>query len=101
MLDKTYTIFLDKKFDRCIKNLPGDIKEVFDRKLNYFKENPSHPSLNTKPYSVSQKILRSLDVDQVYEFYINRRDYRCIFYVRREEKEIIIAYVGNHTQIKN
>jgi len=69
--------------------------------MEYFRENPSHPSLNTKQYSVSKKKLKELGVDQVYEFYINRKDYRCIFYVTHEPKEIIIAYVGNHTQVKN
>ena len=81
--------------------MPSNIKEVFDEKLDYFKKNPSHPSLNTKPYTVSQKTLKGLGVDQVYEFYINRKEYRCVFYVTHEPKEIIIAFVGNHTQIKN
>lgn len=101
MLDSTYNIFIEKRFERCVKNLPPNIKEVFDEKLNYFKNNPSHPSLNTKPYSVSQKTLKALGVDQVFEFYINRKEYRCIFYVINKTKEIIIAFVGNHTQIKN
>ncbi|MEK7200684.1 MAG: hypothetical protein AAB672_00940 [Patescibacteria group bacterium] len=101
MLDNTYTIFIEKRFERCVKNLPPDIKEVFDKKLDYFKKNPSHPSLNTKPYTVSQKTLKELGVDQVFEFYINRKEYRCIFYVTHKPKEIIIAFVGNHIQIKN
>jgi len=101
MLDNTYTIFIEKRFDKYIRNLPPPIKQVFDEKLDYFKKNPYHPSLNTKPYSVSQKILKGLGVDQIYEFYINRKEYRCVFYVNHELKEIIIAFVGNHTQIKN
>ncbi len=101
MLDSTYSIFIERRFDRYLRKLPSNIKDVFDEKLNYFKKNPSHPSLNTKPLSVSQKTLRSLGVDQIYEFYINRKEYRCVFYVIHEMKEIIIAFVGNHTQIKN
>ena len=101
MLDSTYTTYIEKRFDKCVRNLPPNIKEVFDKKLDYFKNNPSHPSLNTKPYTVGKKTLKELGVDQVYEFYINRKEYRCIFYVIHESKEIIIAFVGNHTQIKN
>lgn len=101
MLDSSYTIYIEKRFDKCLKSLPEDVREVFDSKMEYFRKNPSHPSLNTKMYSVSAKKLRELGVDQVYEFYINRKDYRCIFYVIQESKEIIIAYVGNHTQVKN
>ena len=56
MLDNTYTIFIEKRFERCVKNLPPDIKEVFDKKLDYFKKNPSHPSLNTKPYRLVKKL---------------------------------------------
>ena len=102
MLDDSYVIYIEKKFQKHLSNLPEDVKKVFDAKMNYFRQNPSHPSLNTKTYNVSKKKLKDLGVDQVYEFYINRKDYRCIFYVNHEpSKEIIIAYVGNHTQIKN
>lgn len=101
MLDSSYKIFIEKRLEKCLKDLPEDVRQVFDDKMEYFRNNPSHPSLNTKTYSVSKKKLRELGVDQVYEFYINRKDYRCIFYVTHEPREIIIAYVGNHTQIKN
>ncbi|MFH1170296.1 MAG: hypothetical protein V1704_01930 [Candidatus Vogelbacteria bacterium] len=101
LLDNSYTIYLENRFNKYLENLPAKVKEVFDEKMEYFRNNPSHPSLNTKPYSVSGKKLKELGVDQVYEFYINRKDYRCIFYVTHEPKEIIIAYVGNHTQVKN
>lgn len=101
MLDNSYTIFNERRLEKCLKDLPEDVRQVFSEKMNYFRKNPSHPSLNTKAYSVSKKKLKELGVDQVYEFYINRKDYRCIFYVTHEPKEIIIAYVGNHTQVKN
>ena len=101
MLDSSYSIYIEKRFERSLRNLPPNIKKVFDEKMEYFRNNPSHPSLNTKQYSVSKNKLKELGVDQVYEFYINRKDYRCIFYVTHEIKEIIIAYVGNHTQVKN
>ena len=100
-LDNSYKIYLENRFHKYLKNLPPQVKKVFDEKMEYFRNNPSHPSLNTKPYSVSNKKLRELGVDQIYEFYINRKDYRCVFYVIHETKEIIIAYVGNHSQIKN
>ena len=97
-----YEVLIDGELDKCIKkNLPKEIKDIFDIKLKYFSENPHHPSLNTKKYNVSPKILKRLQVDEVWEFYINRKDYRCIFYVVHIEKSIIIAYVGNHNQVKN
>jgi len=100
-LDNTYEIYTEKKFQKTIKkNLPGQLRKVFNRKLNYFKNNLNHPSLNTKPYNVSSKKLKSLGVDEVYEFYINM-SIRCVFYVIHEDKQIIIAYVGNHEQVKN
>ena len=102
MLDNSYTIYTEKRFEKILSKLPKDVREVFDAKMNYFRQNPSHPSLNTKLYTVSKNKLKELGVDQIYEFYINRKDYRCIFYVIHEpNKEIIIAYVGNHTQIRN
>ena len=101
MLDSTYTILIDSGLDKILKKLPEDVRKVFNRKLEYFKSNPNHPSLNTKPYQVSEKFLKNLEIDQVFEFYINRRDYRCILYVSHLKKEVIIAFIGNHTQISN
>ena len=100
-LDNSYKIFFEKRFQRVLDCLPEDIKVAFDAKTDYFRSNPKHPSLNTKSLTVSVKKLKQLGVDQVYEFYINRKDYRCVFYVIHESKEIIIAFIGNHTQIKN
>ena len=97
-----YKILSEKKLQKSIKNnLPQEYKEVFDEKLKYLAKNPSHPSLNTKPFGVSKKTLRDLGVSEVWEFYINRKEYRCIFYVSHQDKAIIIAYVGNHQQLKN
>lgn len=101
IIDSSYTIFFEKRFERILNGLPADVRKAFDAKMNYFRFNPSHPSLNTKLLTVSLQKLKQLGVDQVYEFYVNRKDYRCIFYVTHEPKEIIIAYIGNHTQIKN
>lgn len=96
-----YVVLKDKKLERRIeKNLPGHLREIFDRKLAYFSENPYHPSLNTKKYDTNKKTLRRLGVDEVWQFYINRKEYRCIFYVIHNEKKIIIVDVGNHDQIE-
>ncbi|MDP2593502.1 MAG: hypothetical protein Q8P52_02540 [bacterium] len=100
-IDSSYTIYVSTRFNKNLDNLPRQIKELFDEKMEYFRKNPLHPSLNTKRYIVSQKKLRELGVDQVFEFYINRKDYRCVFYVAHGPKEIIIAFVGNHTQVRN
>ena len=99
--DRSYSIYIEKRLQKSLDCLPADVLEVFKEKLRYFRDNPNHPSLNTKIFHASSKKLRQLGVDQVYEFYINRKEYRCVFYVIHENKEIIIAYVGNHTQIKN
>ena len=97
-----YKVLVEKKFKKIIqKNLPQEYREVFDEKIKYLSNNPEHPSLNTKPYNVSKKTLNNLGVDEVWEFYINRKQYRCIFYLSHSDEIIIVAYVGNHTQIKN
>ena len=96
-----YKIFIDQDLKKSIdKNLPEILRKVFDRKMGYFSKNPFHPSLNTKKYNTCEATLKRLIVDEVWEFYINRKGYRCIFYVIHSEKRIIIADVGNHDQIK-
>ena len=99
--DASYSVKTEKKFETYINNLPKQIKEVFDDKLKYLSQNPNHPSLNTKPYSgISPKTKKRLNIDDVYEFYINGKKYRCIIYVIHQNKELILAFVGNHDQIK-
>ena len=98
---KEYKILSDSRLEKNIKsNLPEEYREVFNNKMKYFANNPYHPSLNTKKYNVSPKTLSRLDVSEVWEFYINRKEHRCIFYVSHIREEVIIAYVGNHKQLK-
>lgn len=97
-LDKTYDIKVGGKFNKHIKkNLTPKHKKLLDKKLKFFSENPHHNSLNTKKYGVSKKTLKRLQVDDVYEFYINM-SLRCIFYVVHDIKIIILAFVGNHDE---
>ena len=100
--DESYEVKCEKKFDQWVrKNLPKNLKSVLDKKLEYFSENPGHPSLNTKPYHVSEKTKKQLGVDDVYEFYVNRKQYRCLVYVIHSSKELIIAHIGTHDQLRN
>ena len=101
-LNNAYKILIDREQLETIiqKNLPQHLRKVFDRKLGYFSENLFHPSLNTKKYNAGKNVLRNLGVDEIWEFYINRRDHRCVFYVMHETKRIIIAYVGNHQTVE-
>ena len=97
-----YKILVEKKFKKVIrKNLPKEYREVFNEKIKYLSNNPEHPSLNTKQFHVGKKKLKDLGVDEIWEFYINRKQYRCIFYLSHLDEIIIIAYIGNHTQVRN
>lgn len=96
-----YEIFTHNDLEERIKsNLPSHLREIFDKKLGYFAKNPFHPSLNTKKYDTCKKTLKRLGVDEVWQFYINRKDYRCIFYTIHSEEKIIIADIGNHQQLE-
>lgn len=96
-----YEIFTNNGLKESIdKNLPCELRKIFDKKMGYFAKNRFYPSLNTKKCDVSSKTLKFLGVDGVWEFYINRREYRCIFYTIDSEKKIIIVEVLNHEQIK-
>lgn len=99
--DSSCLVVVHPKLQKSIqKNLPPDLRKVFDRKVAYLAENPEHPSLNTKQFNVSQAKLRELGVDEVWEFRINM-GMRCIFYLDHAEKLMILAYVGNHDEVKN
>jgi mRNA-degrading endonuclease RelE of RelBE toxin-antitoxin system len=97
-----YNICFIKKYEDSIKSLPSHIKDVLREKLEYFSKNHNHPSLNTKQYNgLSEKTKKQLNIDEVGEFYINRKKYRCLFYVRHSDKKIILVYVGTHDALKN
>jgi mRNA-degrading endonuclease RelE of RelBE toxin-antitoxin system len=101
-IDGSYSVKIHKKFSKVVsKNLPPDLKRVLDKKIDYFSKNPNHPSLNTKSLTISDKNKKRLGVDEVVEFYINRKDYRCVVYVLHESKEFWLVFVGNHSQVKN
>ena len=100
-LDPSYRICYEKKFEKWVKkNFPQKLKGVLDEKLRYFSENPNHPSLNTKPYTgVSRRVLKQLEIDAVFEFYVNM-DYRIILYISHVDKTIIIAFIGTHDEVR-
>ena len=100
-----YEIFQeDKKFERAVSSLPEIVQKILKKKLRFLAENPSHNSLNTKHYHCSAKLLTELKrdgVDDVREFYINGKKYRCIFYVIHSKKMLYLAMVGSHDQLRN
>ncbi len=99
-LDNKYKVLTHPDLQKSIdKNLPSNLRKVFDKKVKYLSSNIKHPSLNTKPYHVSEQKLKQLGVDKVFEFYINM-SFRCMFYVQNDEKQIILTFVGNHKQVK-
>lgn len=104
-LNDGYSVFVTEDFwKEANKKLPKQYHSILKRKLEYFKENRYHPSLNTKPYGCSSKrkeVLKKEGVTGIYEFYINRKEYRCVFYVLDDIKQIIVVYIGNHKQLEN
>lgn len=98
--DGSYRVFVEKRFEKVIKrNLPSHLVKALDRKIKYFKDNPKHPSLNTKSINVSDAWCKRMGVDEVFEFRVTM-SFRCVFYVIHEGKEIILAFVGNHEDVK-
>ena len=96
-----YGIFIHPNLKKNIKkNLPDNLKKVFNKKLEFLSNNKYYPSLNTKKYDACGKTLKRLRVDEIWEFYINHHEYRCIFYVIHNKEKIIIADVGNHDYLK-
>lgn len=95
-----YKVFLHKDLDKLLrKNLSQDLKKAFDKKVSYLKEDCSHPSLNFKPYNISERVKKQLGVTDIYEFRINM-SFRCLVYVLDDQRELIIFFVGNHEQVK-
>lgn len=93
---ENYKILTLEGFEKSLKkNLPLEVRKIFNRKLDYLSTNPDHPSLNTKQLTVGLQTLKKLEVDKVWEFRINT-SFRCVFYTRSSDKSIILALAGNH-----
>lgn len=97
--DGSYKILVHKKFEKIVtKKLPSYLVKVLNKKIEYLKSNPKHPSLNTKSLNVSEVWCRQRGIDDAFEFRITM-SFRCVFYVLHERKEIILMFVGNHDDI--
>lgn len=100
MNSEKYDILIDQSLEKIIKkNLPANLSKVLTRKIKYLAENPNHPSLNTKQLNISQQKLKVLGADEVWEFRINM-SFRCVCYLMHKDKKLIIAFAGNHDEIK-
>lgn len=99
-----YKVLIHKDLQKCIDkrkppfNIPFLLK-AFETKVEYLREDCSHPSLNFKPYKVSDKTKKQIGVTDIYEFYINM-SIRCLVYVLDNERELILYNVGNHKETK-
>ena len=100
-----YTVYVIEEFWNSAKrNVPQKYHDLIKKKLEFFKTNPRYPSLNTKPYACSSKTKEALKrqgVDEIWEFYVNGKKYRCVFYVLHATKELIVVFIGSHDQIRN
>jgi len=74
-------------FKKDLKDLPSEIKRLYQRKKSIFKENWLDPRLHTK---------RIKELPGVYSFRITRR-YRVLFYFRNGEA--IFFKIGHRKEI--
>jgi len=74
-------------FKKDLKNLPSEIKRLYQRQKAIFKENWFDPRLHTK---------RIRELPGVYSFQITRR-YRVLFYFRNGEA--IFFKIGHRKEI--
>lgn len=100
-LGEPYSVVTDPKFNKWIKkNLPSQLKKVLDQKIKYLASNLQHPSLNNKKYGVNQQTLKQYGADEIWEFRINM-GFRCVYYVVHADQQIILAFVGDHDEVRH
>lgn len=97
-----YTILKSDEYEQSRDCLTEGLINVLDQKLEYFRKNPKHPSLNTKPLNPSAKKKKKLErqgVSRVFEFYINRKEWRCVVYIFEEQKIVYLVRIMNHREV--
>lgn len=98
-----FLVLKSDDFESSCVNLGDEELELLERKLEYLKDNPRHPSLNTKQLHPGKKTLKRLSgqgVDRVYEFYINKKQWRCIVYIFEEKKIVWVVGIMNHEEVR-
>ena len=80
-------ILKTKEFADALRNLPADIKKLFQKQERFFQNNWLDPRLHTK---------RIKEIPGVYSFRVSRR-YRVLFYFQ-EGKAIFFA-IGHRKDI--
>ena len=76
-----------KRFEKCYKVLPQDIKKKTDKQIKLLSENFRHPSLHTK------KIKGSPDIWEVRVDIHYRMPFETI------EDTIFLRVIGNHDEV--
>ena len=97
-----YQIIESDQLEKSSGRLNEAELRVYKEKLTYLSRNPRHPSLSTKPLHPSSKRKKQLaqqGVSQVYEFYINRKQWRCILYIYDEQKVVYVVGIMNHGEV--
>jgi len=101
-----YIIIKSDQYESSCSVLTVEEQKVLEEKLKYLQNNPRHPSLNTKllhPGSKTRKRLERQGVKRFYEFYVNKKEWRCLVYIieNDEDKIVYLVSIMNHDQIKN
>jgi len=78
-------IYYSSRFEKSIKKLPGEIKELFIKKIGIFKEDQNQTSLKT--HRLRGKL------DQYYAFSVNYQ-YRVMFSL--EGDGVTLLDIGTH-----
>ena len=77
------------EFDHCFSKMTNSIQRQALKCLNYLRENPKHPSLQTHKVQGTNFI----------EAYVNDNGVRILF--TRSKDTIILKYIGYHDILKN
>lgn len=83
-------IFPSSKFKRSFKKMPIGIKKDFNEKIEFFKNYPFHPPLNTHKLNGT--------LGDYYGFYL-RDGFRVIFEFV-ETNVVLLINIGSHDQYK-
>ena len=97
-----YLLLKSDEYEQSCSCLTESEVKILDQKLEYLKNNPRHPSLNTKSLNPSAKKKKKLErqgVSRVCEFYVNRKQWRCVVYIFEKQKIVYLVSIMNHDEV--
>lgn len=85
-------ILLSDEFDRKFKELPLNVRKKSLKKVELFRNNPFHPSLNTEKLNPKQQGIWSFRIDESYRILFKFMEHNRVLFLTAAHHNRVYRY---------